>query len=219
MEFQNILKAERAKQNLSQTELATKLHVARQTVSKWETGQSYPNLDVLISISEILNISTDKLLKGENNIVAENISNDVKAKSKYKKLFIGLMILFSIIFLGGITLLVGNYAQISQIDKINPFLKTTYGYAEFPVISKNKSSFEVEVFDGFPFDSQVLNVDLIQPTDKKFHYAIIKHKGSYIYNQPVLIEESQVPAPLKNTLMPVHDLGGIPRNNLQWLVH
>lgn len=81
MEFNKILKSERTKQGLSQSDLATKLHVARQTISKWETGESYPNLDVLLSISEILDIPTDVLLKGENNTVAETISKAVNKKT------------------------------------------------------------------------------------------------------------------------------------------
>lgn len=54
----------RKTKGLSQEALADKLGVARQSVSKWESGQSLPDLEKLILLSEILEVSTDYLLKG-----------------------------------------------------------------------------------------------------------------------------------------------------------
>lgn len=44
-------------------ELAEKLNVSRQSVSKWESGQSVPELEKLVALSEIFQVSTDHLLK------------------------------------------------------------------------------------------------------------------------------------------------------------
>ena len=49
---------------LSQEEVAEKLNVSRQTVSKWETGQSTPDFDKIAPLCELYNISTDELLRG-----------------------------------------------------------------------------------------------------------------------------------------------------------
>ena len=49
---------------LSQEEVAEKLSVSRQTVSKWETGQSTPDFDKIAPLCELYNISTDELLRG-----------------------------------------------------------------------------------------------------------------------------------------------------------
>ncbi len=49
---------------LSQEEVADKLNVSRQTVSKWETGQSTPDFDKIAPLCELYNISTDELLRG-----------------------------------------------------------------------------------------------------------------------------------------------------------
>ena len=64
------IKAIRKSKGLSQQELAVKLNVVRQTVSKWEQGLSVPDSDMLISISEVLEIPVSTLL-GENVIEAE----------------------------------------------------------------------------------------------------------------------------------------------------
>ena len=58
---ENIKKA-RKEQGLSQEELAVKLHVVRQTVSKWEKGLSVPDADVLIRIAELLQVPVSQLL-------------------------------------------------------------------------------------------------------------------------------------------------------------
>ncbi len=58
--------AELRKQNgMSQEELAEKLKISRQSVSKWESGQSLPEIDKIIILSELFHVSTDYLLKEE----------------------------------------------------------------------------------------------------------------------------------------------------------
>lgn len=52
---------------LSQEKLAEKIGVTRQTVSKWETNQSTPDFDKIIPLCEILGITTEELIKGEQN--------------------------------------------------------------------------------------------------------------------------------------------------------
>lgn len=50
---------------LTQEELAEKLNVTRQTVSKWESGLSEPDTDTLLCMSEIFGVSVDEILRGE----------------------------------------------------------------------------------------------------------------------------------------------------------
>ena len=70
------IKAIRKSKGLSQEELAVKLNVVRQTISKWENGLSVPDSDMLISISEALETPVSVLL-GEP--VAEPEADDLKA--------------------------------------------------------------------------------------------------------------------------------------------
>ena len=73
------MKAIRKSKGLSQEELAIKLHVVRQTISKWEQGLSVPDSDMLISISEALETPVSILL-GET--VTESEADDLKAISE-----------------------------------------------------------------------------------------------------------------------------------------
>ncbi len=73
------IKAIRKSKGLSQEELAIKLNVVRQTISKWEQGLSVPDSDILISISEVLETPVSTLL-GET--VTESKVDDLKAISE-----------------------------------------------------------------------------------------------------------------------------------------
>ena len=72
------IKTIRKSKGLSQQELAVKLNVVRQTISKWEQGLSVPDSDMLLSISEVLETPVSTLL-GENVIEPE--VDDLKAIS------------------------------------------------------------------------------------------------------------------------------------------
>lgn len=66
MELKDKLLTLRKEKGLSQQQLADQLHVSRQSISKWELGESEPTLNNIIMLSEIFHVSTDYLLK-ENN--------------------------------------------------------------------------------------------------------------------------------------------------------
>ena len=73
------IKSIRKSKGLSQEELAIKLNVVRQTISKWEQGLSVPDSEMLVSISEVLETPVSILL-GEN--ISETKADDLKAISE-----------------------------------------------------------------------------------------------------------------------------------------
>ena len=73
------LKTLRKNKGLSQEELSIKLHVVRQTVSKWESGLSVPDAEMLITISEIFETPVNEIL-GES--IEEKEKNDLKVISE-----------------------------------------------------------------------------------------------------------------------------------------
>lgn len=73
------LKILRKKKGFSQEELSIKLNVVRQTISKWEQGLSVPDAEMLISISEVLDIPVSTLLD-EN--LSESKVDDLKVISE-----------------------------------------------------------------------------------------------------------------------------------------
>lgn len=61
----------RREHGLSQEQLAEKLNVSRQAVSKWESAQAQPELDKIIALSELFCVTTDYLLKGSRGTPPE----------------------------------------------------------------------------------------------------------------------------------------------------
>ena len=75
MEFNNRLYQLRKQKGFSQEELANRLNVSRQTISKWELGDSTPNMEKLIALSDLFKISLDELVKGEISSVKSDFSS------------------------------------------------------------------------------------------------------------------------------------------------
>lgn len=67
--FCNFIKELRIHNRLTQKELANMLGVSDKAVSKWEVGDSYPDISLLCPIAETLGVSVDELLKGEADTV------------------------------------------------------------------------------------------------------------------------------------------------------
>ena len=83
----------RKEKNISQEELANALDVSRQTVSKWETGESMPDFNKIKPICDYFGITTDELITGSQNIV-EKKKEDTKVKfAKNLAISVGLYIL------------------------------------------------------------------------------------------------------------------------------
>ena len=65
----------RKKEGWSQEELASRLNISRQSVSKWESGQSLPDIDKIILLSQLFHVTTDYLLLDQKN--EEHVQNEI----------------------------------------------------------------------------------------------------------------------------------------------
>ena len=114
MEISKCIKDARQNNNISQESLAEQLGVSRQTVSSWETGKSYPDLVSIIKMSDIFNISLDKMLKEDKNLV-NNIQEKMDTVKSNKSIVF--TILFAIIIFGGMYL-IQTFVDIPKIDNL-----------------------------------------------------------------------------------------------------
>lgn len=148
------IKALRKAKGLSQEELALRLNVVRQTVSKWENGLSVPDADLLISVSEILETPVSVLL-GET--VAEPRADDIKTvcekleainlrlaqakAAKRKRLRWFFVILCAVVIITGLLLF---FAE-------SPYLDWDYGDPETAVAGTFLHAFEFLFVRTAPF--------------------------------------------------------------------
>ena len=72
MIFAEKLKTLRKEKNISQEQLAEKIHVSRQAITKWESGNGIPDIENLIAISALFNESLDSLLSEEKSLISKH---------------------------------------------------------------------------------------------------------------------------------------------------
>ena len=85
MEFNEKLQKLRKEHNITQEGLADKLNVSRQAVSKWESGSAYPDMEKLISLSRIFNISLDDLVNDKELVSKEKCVKKMDFKDMIDK--------------------------------------------------------------------------------------------------------------------------------------
>lgn len=82
MELGRQIKKHRQETRLSQEELADRIYVSRQTISNWENDKSYPDVNSLVMLSEVFQISLDKLIKGDIDTMKKVIQREEVEKMK-----------------------------------------------------------------------------------------------------------------------------------------
>lgn len=156
MELGKQIKKYRSEMPLSQEELAEKVFVSRQTISNWENDKNYPDIRSLVLLSEVFGVSLDQLVKGDIEIMKEQINSEELAKfEKNSKIFSVLLIATIIVpiplvhFFGlagfgifAVLLVITMYFAI-QVEK----QKKVYDiqtYKEIVAFSEGKSLTEIE---------------------------------------------------------------------------
>lgn len=179
MIFKEKLLELRKQKGWSQEELGNNLDVSRQTISKWESGQSTPEMEKLVKISEIFEISLDELIIGIKNEVKESVeenkNSDKPKKSKIKIVFMILLILVLLLFFGVITYRVSYFKKIIDIvEELTHFhSEDNYRITETLIITKNgvQNAEEGYAKEYYSFKSDKMMQDAIIFPNKKVYLS------------------------------------------------
>jgi len=174
---------------LTQEELANKVHIGREAVSKWERGKTSPDSSVLLILSDIFNVSVNEILIGERktekNATLELYQDRNKLLKKFKKVFFvgcGIIFIFLVSFL--------TYYFINQYKSIHAYTISGFG-KNFDIIDglfvktngkiyfnlgniKNLNDWEIEYLELYYIDNDVKNV--ICGTDDNI-LSFVDYKG------------------------------------------
>lgn len=143
--FNENLKAMRKAKGYTQEELAIKLNVVRQTVSKWEKGLSVPDADILEKIADVLETTVSTLLgqtvtdETDKNAVAEQlakISEQLAIKNRRSRRIwkiIGIVLLISVVF----TILMSVLFSVNTSTEKSESVQTIIEYDEPEIDSGN----------------------------------------------------------------------------------
>ena len=112
MNLSKQIKKYRTRGQLSQEELAEKLYISRQTVSNWENERSYPDIHNLLLMSVLFNVSLDDLVKGDVEIMKNEIQNAQLNKWSVSMIVFAFLTAISV---GPMMSLVGNKGLIISL--------------------------------------------------------------------------------------------------------
>lgn len=181
----------RKEKNMTQEQLAEKMGVSINAVSKWERGLSFPDVSLYKKLCKELGINIEELINGEKDTSEEAkekaIISTVKEKEKIKKNSKKVLVLFLVIFI----IILSSFVYYNKALKINLVSDSDYLYDEVINFIKEKE------FDENP-DSNCNDFNVFYSyhgfgVEKKHNY---KYVYMWIYQQSYYIESEEVGAGL-----------------------
>lgn len=112
MELGNHIKHYRNEKGLSQEELAERVYVTRQTISNWENNKNYPDINSIVLLSEVFEISIDNLIKGDLEQMKNEINSEEVKKLNFYATMMGILMLIAFISLMPLLKFIGLYGFI-----------------------------------------------------------------------------------------------------------
>lgn len=101
MEIGTHIKEHRAELGLSQDDLAERIYVSRQTISNWETGRTYPDVQSLLLLSGVFGVTVDSLIKGDVEAMEKNINAAARELKRLNNIFAALFFLYFALLIWG----------------------------------------------------------------------------------------------------------------------
>lgn len=178
MKIGTIIKEKRTKSGLTQEDLAKKLHVSRSTISNWEINRNYPDIKLIVNISNILEIPLKELLQEESDIV-NRLSEDTIIRKKISKrnkilyflIFILLIILLSVVIYFSNINDISNKKEIvgAYISNEKLYIKTDLPKVRSAYDSKQHQDIDIKTVDQKALYDEIYRDFgfLIKANDKK----------------------------------------------------
>ena len=201
-----IISDARKNMNMTQKELADKLYVSDKAVSKWERGLCFPDISVLIPLTEILNISLYDLLRGERmkkSEVEETLKNTISyTNNELKRNKKKYTIISSIIIVGVVILSVLSLIFISKNNDIGGIVDrdTIYDisyYSDYITSVESKDSEKIElIITKLPLSWKertfVVEEDIIKINYDVSYNDVVKAYNDEHYVKNVMINNASI---------------------------
>ncbi|KRN28404.1 XRE family transcriptional regulator [Lactobacillus selangorensis] len=192
MELKEQLKKYRQQMQWTQKELAAELNVSDKTISSWETGRTYPDVEMLLHLSKLFAVPLEELMTGDVKMV-QTIDENVRQKKWYQGILIALLLLLA----GSILFLKTYQYQNQWVDRFNPFLEMKVGYATLP--KKVQAPYKNIWSTDDSFGSGTRLDFYAGETEPGKNYAMIQHKGLYV-RRVALIPWKTIPSTYRNIM-------------------
>ena len=112
MKLGNQIKYYRSEKELSQEELAERVYVTRQSISNWENNKNYPDINSIVLLSEVFEISIDNLIKVDLEKMKKEINSEEVKKLNFYASMMGILMITAFISLIPLIKFIGLYGFI-----------------------------------------------------------------------------------------------------------
>lgn len=161
MELGNKIKYYRGEKEFSQEELAERVYVSRQTISNWENNKSYPDINSIVLLSEIFEISIDNLIKGDVELMKKEINTEEVKKLNFYATMMGILMLVATILLMPMLKFIGLYGFI-------PYFVLVSGAMFFAIkIDKIKKDNDIQTYKEIVAFTEAKRLDEIQKIEER----------------------------------------------------
>ena len=175
MELNTQIKKYRTGMKLSQEELAEKVYVTRQTISNWENGKSYPDIHSLLLLSSLFNVSLDQLIKGDIEIMKEEIKEvEINKLNRYGTIFTILLVV-TIISAVPLALWFDVYGMAAGVIL---FGVTMYFALKVEKVKKENDVHTYKEIIAFTEGKRLDEIDKLQESGKRLYQKILLALGS-----------------------------------------
>ena len=184
------IKQLRTEKELSQYQLADMIPISRQAVSKWERGESIPDSQTLLQLSDIFDVTINELLTGErknNNNIKDlekttlKILDDNNKKTKQiKRNFKISLLVITILLLSFLSYYFINSYNSIKVYTINGRGKNSYIKDGILFVTKKKVYIKIGKIN-YPEDKTISNMKLYYPNNNKKHYIIESNEVEDLY--------------------------------------
>lgn len=140
MELGKQIRKYRGEFGLSQETLAEKVYVSRQTISNWENGKNYPDINSLLRLSEVFQVSIDILIKGD----VEKMKEEIKEEDRNR--FEAGSNVFAVLFLAA---MLTPVPLVHYLDKVGIGIWAALAGAAFwyaGKVEKRKKTFDIQTY-------------------------------------------------------------------------
>lgn len=161
MELGNKIKYYRGEKEFSQEELAERVYVSRQTISNWENNKSYPDINSIVLLSEIFEISIDNLIKGDVEQMKKEIDSEEVKKLNFYATMMAILMLAALILLMPMLKFIGLYGFI-------PYFVLVGGAMFFAIkVDKIKKDNDIQTYKEIVAFTEGKRLDEIQKIEEK----------------------------------------------------
>lgn len=161
MELGNKIKYYRGEKEFSQEELAERVYVSRQTISNWENNKSYPDINSIVLLSEIFEISIDNLIKGDVEQMKKEINTEDVKKLNFYATMMAILMLVALISLMPMLKFIGLYGFI-------PYFVLVGGAMFFAIkVDKIKKDNDIQTYKEIVAFTEGKRLDEIQKIEEK----------------------------------------------------